>query len=155
MPKLTVNDVNYSYKDKKVLHDINFQVNNGLVGILGHNGAGKTTLIKLLNTLFNVQKGKITLDDLDYKTNISNIRKGIGYLPQNFYTSLSLIIISSYYLIEEHLWRCKIFRERGILSHIYYYYDQNISVHMNYKLIYLVLSVILLITSIKLTNKSN
>ena len=47
MNQLIVENINFSYGKKSILRDINFKVENGLIGLLGKNGAGKTTLIKI------------------------------------------------------------------------------------------------------------
>ncbi|MGL5352818.1 MAG: ABC transporter ATP-binding protein, partial [Clostridium sp.] len=86
MNKLKVENISYSYGKFNAIKDINFEVNDGLVGVLGANGAGKTTLIKLISTLFSIQSGEIHLNELDFKRDVSEIRKNIGYLPQNFST---------------------------------------------------------------------
>lgn len=84
MNKLKVEKLSHSYGSKLALDDVSFEVNDGLIGILGHNGAGKTTMMKLITTLFAVQKGSILLNNLDYKKDIGEIRKHMGYLPQDF-----------------------------------------------------------------------
>ncbi|ERI93574.1 ABC transporter, ATP-binding protein, partial [Clostridiales bacterium oral taxon 876 str. F0540] len=70
----------------KVLASNTFEVNDGLVGVLGPNGAGKTTAMKLITTLFSIQEGDVFLNGLDYKKDLKEVRKNIGYLPQNFST---------------------------------------------------------------------
>lgn len=84
MNKLKVKEVSYEYPGFKALDKISFEVGDGLIGILGPNGAGKTTLMRLLTTLFSLQNGEIALNNLDYKKNIKEVRKELGYLPQNF-----------------------------------------------------------------------
>lgn len=86
MLNLKVDNLNYNYGKVQALKDVSFQVNEGLIGVLGANGAGKTTLMKLLTTLFSIQSGEICLDDLNYKKDLNKVRKNIGYLPQNFST---------------------------------------------------------------------
>lgn len=86
MSCLKVSNLSYSYGKKKVLNDVSFEVQDGLVGVLGANGAGKTTTMKLITTLFALQKGDITLDEFDYKKDIKEIRQKLGYLPQGFNT---------------------------------------------------------------------
>lgn len=84
MINLKVDKVYYRYGEKVALQDISFNIQEGVVGVLGPNGAGKTTLMRILTTLFSVQDGEITLNGNDYKKQIKNIRKTLGYLPQNF-----------------------------------------------------------------------
>ncbi|MBU3100066.1 MULTISPECIES: ABC transporter ATP-binding protein [Clostridium] len=86
MNTLNVSNLNYKYGNVEALRDISFEVKEGLVGILGPNGAGKTTTLKLLTTLFAIQGGDIFLNDLNYKKDLKEVRKNIGYLPQDFST---------------------------------------------------------------------
>jgi ABC-2 type transport system ATP-binding protein len=86
MNNLKVSNLNYKYGNVEALKDISFEVKEGVVGILGPNGAGKTTALKLLTTLFSIQSGEVFLNDLNYKNNLKEVRKSIGYLPQDFST---------------------------------------------------------------------
>lgn len=86
MSVLKVDNISYSYGRKKALDEVSFEVKDGLVGVLGANGAGKTTAMKLITTLFSLQKGDISLDEFNYKKDIKEIRKKLGYLPQGFST---------------------------------------------------------------------
>lgn len=86
MNNLKVSNLNYKYGNVEALKDISFEVKEGVVGILGPNGAGKTTALKLLTTLFSIQSGEVFLNDLNYKKNLKEVRKNIGYLPQDFST---------------------------------------------------------------------
>lgn len=62
---LQVNKVNFSYKEKKTLHDLNFKINQGNhVAILGESGCGKSTLLKILYGLLDADTG-----DLFWKNN--------------------------------------------------------------------------------------
>ncbi|MEG0308475.1 MAG: ATP-binding cassette domain-containing protein [Clostridium sp.] len=86
MNTLKVDKLNYSYGKYEALKDISFEVTDGVIGILGPNGAGKTTAMKLITTLFKAEHGEIFLNDLSYKKDIKEVRKNIGYLPQDFAT---------------------------------------------------------------------
>ncbi|MBU3178835.1 ATP-binding cassette domain-containing protein [Clostridium estertheticum] len=86
MNTLNVSNLNYKYGNVEALRDISFEVKEGLVGILGPNGAGKTTTLKLLTTLFAIQGGDVFLNNLNYKKDLKEVRKTIGYLPQDFST---------------------------------------------------------------------
>ena len=60
--KLEIKNLNFSYKDKKILDDISFEVQSGtLLSVLGANGAGKTTLIKCINGILKLKKGEILI----------------------------------------------------------------------------------------------
>ena len=86
MNNLRVDNLSYKYGNLEALKDISFEVKEGLVGVLGPNGAGKTTAMKILTTLFGIQEGEVFLNDLNYKKNLKEVRKNIGYLPQDFST---------------------------------------------------------------------
>lgn len=86
MNNLKVSNLEYKYGKVQVLKDISFEVNDGVIGVLGPNGAGKTTTMKLLATLFSIQGGDIFLNDFNYKKDLKEIRKRLGYLPQDFAT---------------------------------------------------------------------
>ncbi len=84
MNTLKVTNLKYSYKNVEALKEISFEVEDGLVGILGPNGAGKTTAMKLITTLFSIQGGDIYLNQWNYKKDLKDIRRNLGYLPQDF-----------------------------------------------------------------------
>lgn len=84
MKTLKVDKLNFSYGKRQILKNITFNISDGLIGILGPNGAGKTTLIKILATLLFAKEGNIEINNISYMKNIVDIRKILGYLPQNF-----------------------------------------------------------------------
>jgi lipopolysaccharide export system ATP-binding protein len=74
-----------SFKLKKVVRDISFDINSGeVVGLLGPNGAGKTTAFYMVVGLVDADKGKVILDGNDVTALPMHKRAklGIGYLPQ-------------------------------------------------------------------------
>ena len=82
---LKVKQISKSIKDKKILSQISFKVDQGeIYGLLGPNGAGKTTTFYIIAGLVKSEKGNIYLLDKD----ISNLpmhkrsKLGIKYLPQ-------------------------------------------------------------------------
>ena len=83
--RLTLINLNKSYKDKVAVKDISFEVNHGeTIGILGPNGAGKTTLFYMIAGLIKCDSGEIRIEDT--KINDKSISKrtelGLSYLPQ-------------------------------------------------------------------------
>lgn len=74
-------NVNFCYKIKPVLKDVNLSINEGdFIGIIGPNGGGKTTLLKLLMGMLTPHKGKVKVFNKDPK----DIRDKFGYVPQNY-----------------------------------------------------------------------
>ena len=66
---------------------------------------------------------------------------------------VSIVSISSFYLIEEHLWRAKIMQQYGILGHIYHYYSATPQDFFLYKAMYLLGSVLLIAATLKLSGR--
>lgn len=61
-------NVDFSYQDKQVLKDVNFEVHlNQVVGILGPSGCGKTTILKLLMHFYDANQGSILYNGVDIK----------------------------------------------------------------------------------------
>jgi ABC-type multidrug transport system ATPase subunit len=73
-------------QDKKALDDVSLEINDGLFGLLGPNGAGKTTLMRILVTLLHPTDGTVRIGGLDLQRNRKEIRRMLGYLPQEFST---------------------------------------------------------------------
>ena len=83
MELLEIKNLNKSFKNARVLKDINLSIGNGkIVGLLGKNGAGKTTLIKLINDLLTPTSGEILVNG--EKIGV-NSKKVISYLPERTY----------------------------------------------------------------------
>ena len=82
--KLEIKNLNFSYKDKKILDDISFEVQSGtLLSVLGANGAGKTTLIKCINGILKLKKGEILIDEKNFnKKSLKEKSKIMSYVPQ-------------------------------------------------------------------------
>ena len=65
------------------LDNLSLQVQGGAVGLLGPNGAGKSTLIKTLLGFLKPNQGTATVFGLDVQANPLEIRKQIGYMPED------------------------------------------------------------------------
>jgi ABC-2 type transport system ATP-binding protein len=72
------------------LKDINLEFGTGMFGLLGPNGAGKSSLMRILVTLMKPTSGIVLVDGKDIQTHRKELRKILGYLPQEFrfFTSL-------------------------------------------------------------------
>ena len=68
----------------RALNDVTLTIQKGMFGLLGPNGAGKSTLMRTIATLQEADSGSIQLGDLDVLNNQSEVRKVLGYLPQEF-----------------------------------------------------------------------
>ena len=68
----------------KALSNVNLEISNGMFGLLGPNGAGKSSLMRTISTLQEPSEGTIFLDNLDVINNKEEMRKVLGYLPQDF-----------------------------------------------------------------------
>jgi ABC-2 type transport system ATP-binding protein len=83
--KLIISNITKKYSSGPlVLDDISIQINSGMFGLLGPNGAGKSTLMRTLATLQLPDSGKIYFDDIDILEDPFELRKILGYLPQDF-----------------------------------------------------------------------
>jgi len=68
----------------RALSNVNLEISNGMFGLLGPNGAGKSSLMRTISTLQEPSEGTIFLDELDVINNKEEMRKALGYLPQDF-----------------------------------------------------------------------
>lgn len=68
----------------RALSNVNLEISNGMFGLLGPNGAGKSSLMRTISTLQEPSEGTIFLDDLDVINKKEEMRKVLGYLPQDF-----------------------------------------------------------------------
>ena len=66
----------------RALDGVDLEVQPGLYGLLGPNGAGKSTLMRSLATLQLPDSGSITLDSVDVLSDPDQLRRQLGYLPQ-------------------------------------------------------------------------
>lgn len=88
---IEIRHLNKFYGKRQALYDINLNISQGMFGLLGRNGAGKTTLMKTLATLLQKKDGTVTVCGVPLE-NTAEIRRLIGYLPQDFsmYPSMSV-----------------------------------------------------------------
>ncbi len=82
---ISIQNLNKVYDNgKHALSDINLEIGSGMFGLLGPNGAGKSTLMRILVTLMKPTSGTILINGWDISNNRAEIRKTLGYLPQDF-----------------------------------------------------------------------
>lgn len=83
--KLSITNLSKTYSNGlKALNNINLEINSGMFGLLGPNGAGKSSLMRTIATLQEADSGSITLGDIDVIRQKDEVRKVLGYLPQDF-----------------------------------------------------------------------
>ena len=68
----------------QALKDVSLNISNGMFGLLGPNGAGKSTLMRTIATLQDADSGSIMFGDIDVSKQKQELRKVLGYLPQEF-----------------------------------------------------------------------
>jgi ATP-binding cassette subfamily B protein len=81
-------EVTFAYQDENyVLKNINFKVNAGeTVALVGHTGSGKTSIISLLNRLYQINKGEISIDGISIdQYHTDRLRRGIGVVLQDVF----------------------------------------------------------------------
>lgn len=80
---IKVTNLTKYYGETLAVDDITFEVTKGeILGFLGPNGAGKTTTMKVITTFLPPTSGKVTVDDMDVEDNSLEVRRKIGYLPE-------------------------------------------------------------------------
>jgi len=87
-----IHNLEKKYGQKKVLHGINLEITSGqIIGYIGPNGAGKSTTVKILCGLIDDYEGVITIFGKDLSTQALEIKKQVGYIPENavLYESLT------------------------------------------------------------------
>ena len=83
MKILELKNVSKSFDNKKIIDDVNFEIEEGkIVGLLGKNGSGKTTIIKMINDLLTIDKGEILINGEKISEKTKEI---VSYLPERTY----------------------------------------------------------------------
>ncbi|RKZ15490.1 ABC transporter ATP-binding protein [bacterium] len=83
--ELTLRNITKTYPGGvTALDNLSLTIPTGMFGLLGPNGAGKSTLMRSIATLQDVDSGTITLGDLDVRREQDELRRMLGYLPQDF-----------------------------------------------------------------------
>lgn len=83
--ELTIKNISKTYSNGlKALDNINLTIGKGMFGLLGPNGAGKSSLMRTIAGLQAPDSGEIHLGSLNALTQKEELRKILGYLPQDF-----------------------------------------------------------------------
>ncbi len=82
---LSIQNLSKTYTNGvEALKGISLDIPTGMFGLLGPNGAGKSSLMRTIATLQEPDEGSITLNGLDVLSNKDQLRRVLGYLPQEF-----------------------------------------------------------------------
>lgn len=85
MNTLQINNLSKTYPNGvKALDGINLKITNGMFGLLGANGAGKSSLMRTIAALQDASSGSIAFNAIDVAKQPQDLRKQLGYLPQEF-----------------------------------------------------------------------
>ena len=99
---LTITGLSKTYPNGvRALKNLSLNVGSSMFGLLGPNGAGKSSLMRTIATLQDPDTGSITLDGIDVLTQKDEVRRVLGYLPQEFgvYPKMSAVDMLSHLAI--------------------------------------------------------
>lgn len=83
--QLVIENLSKTYPNGvRALDDVSLTIPQGMFGLLGPNGAGKSTLMRTLATLQEADSGSATLGTIDVLRQKDELRRTLGYLPQEF-----------------------------------------------------------------------
>ncbi|MFW5898641.1 MAG: ABC transporter ATP-binding protein [Candidatus Saliniplasma sp.] len=85
--KVSFEDVTFGYDDENIINDLNLKIQPGeIFALVGQTGAGKTTIVNILTRLYDVDEGRITIDDVDLRRYPKKVlRKIISVVPQDIF----------------------------------------------------------------------
>ncbi len=90
---IIVENITKLYGSQKALDNVSFEIKAGeIVGLLGPNGAGKSTLMKIISCFIPPSDGTISVNGFDILEQSIEVRKKVGYLPENNPLYLDLYI---------------------------------------------------------------
>ncbi len=86
-------------KNVTAVNDVSLDLMPGVLGLIGHNGAGKTTLMQMIATLTRPSSGQILFRGVDIVKKPNEIRRSLGFLPQDFgvYPNLTALEFMQYF----------------------------------------------------------
>jgi len=132
--KLSIKNLSKTYANGVVaLDNLSLDINVGLFGLLGPNGAGKSSLMRTIAALQTADSGCIIFNEIDVLNQKAEIRKILGYLPQEFgvYPKTSAYKLLDYYALLKGIGN-KIQRKEKVeelLSLVNLYQDKNKNVY--------------------------
>jgi len=100
--QLQITNLNKVYANGvKALNNVNLTLGKGMFGLLGPNGAGKSTLMRTIAALQDPDSGSIQLGSIDVIHQKNELRKVLGYLPQDFgfYPKVSALDLLNHFAV--------------------------------------------------------
>ena len=90
---IQVKGVTKKYGNFVAVDNLNFEINDGdIIGLLGPNGAGKSTTMNMLTGFIEATEGTILINEKDILKNSKEVKKQIGYMPENVPLYLDLTV---------------------------------------------------------------
>ena len=128
--ELTISNLSKTYANgTQAMININLNIPAGMFGLLGPNGAGKSTLMRTIATLQEADHGSIVMDGLDVLKEKDEVRKVLGYLPQDFgvYPKESAINMLNHFAVLKGITNSSTRKEivSGLLQFVNLYEDRN------------------------------
>lgn len=81
---IKVNNLSKTFNGNIAISDISFEINSGnICGYIGTNGAGKSTTVKILTGALDFDSGSVFVNNINVKSNPIEVKKIIGYVPEN------------------------------------------------------------------------
>ncbi|PRC93246.1 ABC transporter ATP-binding protein [Solimicrobium silvestre] len=99
---LSIKNLNKTYANGvHAINNVSLEIPNGLYGLLGPNGAGKSSLMRTIATLQEADSGSIHFNGLDVLRQGEQLRRQLGYLPQDFgvYPKVSAIDLLNHFAV--------------------------------------------------------
>ena len=102
----------FRYKEEQwILKDLSFSVDAGkFLALVGHTGAGKSSIIRILNRFYEIEKGKIQIDNISIdEITLDSLRENIALVQQEVFL-FSDSILNNISLYEESITKIKSFK---------------------------------------------
>lgn len=131
---LIIENLTKTYKNGvKALDNVSIEIRKGMFGLLGPNGAGKSSLMRTIATLQTPTSGSITFNGINVLEDKNELRKILGYLPQEFgvYPNMSAENLLNYFAqlkgITKKTERKQIINEVLNITNLYDVRNKNVS----------------------------
>lgn len=116
---LTIQNLSKTYPNGvRALRGVSLEIPRGMFGLLGPNGAGKSTLMRTIATLQEADEGSITFGDIDVLRQKEELRKILGYLPQEFgvYPRISAAAMLDHFAVLKGITRTR--ERKEVVEHL-------------------------------------